>query len=88
MRRTHDLISLNYWWPGMRKSVKEYVRKCDPCQRRKEDREFVTPLGEVEEPTAPFQVTSMDITGQNLMTPRKNKYILTFIDHFTKYVEC
>jgi hypothetical protein len=46
----------------MRKSV-EYVRKCDSCQRRKEDREFVAPLGEVEEPTAPFQVTSMDITG-------------------------
>jgi hypothetical protein len=61
IKRTHDLISLSYWWQGMRKSVEEYVRKCDPCQRRKEDRELVAQLGEVEEPIAPFQVTSMDI---------------------------
>ena len=47
----------------MRKSVEDYVRKCDPCQRRKEDREFLAPLGEVEEPTAPLQVKSVDITA-------------------------
>jgi len=29
----------------------------------------------------------MDVTGPNLLTPRKNKDLLTFIDHFTKYVE-
>ena len=33
VKRTHDLISLCYWWPGMHKSIAEYVRKCDPCQR-------------------------------------------------------
>ena len=71
----------------MRKSVGDYVRKCDPCQRRKEVREFVAPLGEVEEPTDPFQVTSVDITDPYLTTPRKNKYLLIFIDNFTKYVE-
>jgi len=34
-----------------------------------------------------FEVTSMDVTGPYLVTPRGNKYLLTFIDHFTKYVE-
>ena len=29
----------------------------------------------------------MDITGPYPVTPRGNKYLLTFIDHFTKYVE-
>jgi hypothetical protein len=29
----------------------------------------------------------MDLTGPYLVTPRKNKYQLTFIDHFTKYAE-
>jgi len=30
---------------------------------------------------------SLDITGPYFATPRKNKYLLTFIDHFTRYVE-
>ena len=70
----------------MRRSVEHYVKKYDPCQRRK-DRIFVAPLGELDEPTAPFQVTSVDITGPYLTTPWKNKYLLNFIDHFTKDVE-
>ena len=71
----------------MRRSVEEYIRKCDACQRRKENCEFIAPLGDPEMPVAPFQITSMDITGPYPLTPRRNKYILTFIYHFTKYVE-
>jgi len=85
--RTHDLLALNYWWPGMRKSIEDYVKNCEPCQRRKEDREFVAPLGEVEKPTAPFQVTSMDITSPYPLTPRKNRFMRTFMDQFSRYVE-
>jgi len=61
-KRTHDLIALQYWWPGMRKARGDYVRKCDLCQRRNGTREFVAPLGEVQEPTATFQLTAMDVT--------------------------
>jgi hypothetical protein len=44
-------------------SIEQYVGKCDSCQRRKESREFIAPIGEVDEPTFLFDVTSMDITG-------------------------
>ena len=71
----------------MRRSIEEYIRKCNSCQRRKEDREFLVPLGQPEEPTGPFDVTSMDLTGPYPQTERKNKYLLTFIDHFTQYAE-
>jgi len=71
----------------MRRSIEKYIRKCDPCQRLKGNREFVAPLGGVQEPTAPLQVISMDVIGPYLSTPRGNKYLLTFIDHFTKYAE-
>jgi transposase InsO family protein len=36
---------------------------------------------------SPFQITSMDIIGPYPLTPRRNKYIITFIDHITKFVE-
>jgi len=71
----------------MRKTVEDYIRKCDSIQRRKEESEFVAPLGKTEEPSPPFEVTSMDITGPYLVTKRKNMYLLTFIDHFSKWVE-
>jgi transposase InsO family protein len=87
VKRTYELISLNYSWPGMRNSIKDYVKMCDACQRRKEEREFVVPLGDVNQPSALFEVISMDITGPYVLAPRKNKYLLTFIDYFTKYVE-
>ena len=44
VKRTCDLIALSIWWPGMRKSVQEYVQKCASCQRRK-DKDFIAPLG-------------------------------------------
>jgi hypothetical protein len=87
IKRTLELISLKYWWPRMRQSKEEYVRRCDKCQMRKGKTEFRAPLGEVEEPSEPFQVTSIDITGPYSITPRKNRYLLNFIDHFTKYAE-
>ena len=46
-----------------------------------------SPLGQVEEPRAPLHVTSLDVTGPYTSTPRGNKYFLTFIDHFSKFVE-
>lgn len=86
-QRTSELISLNYWWPRMRFNVEEYVKQCDKCQRRKGGYQYRAPLGDLPEPTEPFQVTSMDITGPYSLTPRKNKYLLTFIDNFTRYPE-
>ena len=71
----------------MRETIEQYVRRCDPCQRRKENREMIATLGEVEEPKILFEVTSMDITGPYPTTSRGNKYLLTFIDHLTKYAE-
>jgi hypothetical protein len=71
----------------MMQDVENYVRECDNCYRRKQSREYKAPLGEVRQPAYPFEITSMDICGPYHLTPRKNKYLLTFIDHLTKYAE-
>jgi len=47
IKRTYSLIELRYWWPGMRKFIEDFVKSCDLCQRRKGNREFVAPLGEL-----------------------------------------
>jgi hypothetical protein len=68
-KRTLDLISLRYWWPRIRQQVGEYVSKCDKCQRRKGAHQYQATLGEVPDPTEPFQVTSMDVIGPCNLTP-------------------
>jgi len=33
--KTVELVTRNYWWPGITKKVKQYVEGCDQCQRMK-----------------------------------------------------
>ena len=32
---TYELISRDYWWPGMRKTIARYLANCDTCARIK-----------------------------------------------------
>jgi transposase InsO family protein len=85
--RTLDLICLRFYWPKMRAHVEEYVRNCQECQRLKPRHKFRAPLGDHAEPTRPFELTSMDILGPFPISPAKNRYLLTFMDHLTSYAE-
>ena len=33
--KTLELLTRNYWWPGITNQVKGYVAGCDHCQRMK-----------------------------------------------------
>lgn len=35
MARTHNLLSSQFYWPGLSRDVKDYVRSCSVCQRNK-----------------------------------------------------
>jgi hypothetical protein len=61
-KRTFELVSLNYWWPNIRLGIEEYVRRYNKCQLQKGKQGFRAPLGEVEDPSEPFRITSIDIT--------------------------
>jgi hypothetical protein len=69
IKQMYSLISLNYWWPKMKETIEHYIRRRDPCQRRKENWKMIAPLGDVEEPKIFFEVASMDITGPYPTTP-------------------
>jgi len=30
-----ELVTRNFWWPGITKEVKRYIKECDSCQRNK-----------------------------------------------------
>jgi len=33
--KTTELVTRNFWWPGVNREVKRYVKGCDVCQRNK-----------------------------------------------------
>jgi transposase InsO family protein len=49
--------------------------------------EFRAPMGEVVEPTRPFQSVHVDFVSPYPLTENKIRYIMTSVDHLTKYVE-
>ena len=30
-----ELVTRNYWWPGVTRDVEKYIKRCDLCQRMK-----------------------------------------------------
>lgn len=87
-RKTRQRIGMTYFWPGMRRDVLDYCRKCPSCALHKTPKNRKrAPLQVFEELSAPFQRTAMDIVGPLPTTTAGNKYILVFVDHLSRYAE-
>ena len=89
--RMEDLLRRDYYWPSMRKAIRQYVRNCHGCQRTKAFRDrkngLLTPLAI---PLQRWTDISMDfITG--LSNTHGHNAICTIIDRLSKerhYVPC
>ena len=84
-RKTLYAVRQRFWWPQIREDVKLYCRRCLTCQlcsRR------TVPPGHAPMETyhagVPREVLGIDFIGPIGPTTRKNRYILTMVDHFTR----
>jgi hypothetical protein len=87
VKRTRDLVELNYFWSSMNLDIEMYIKQCESCTKFKAGRQLRAPLGELPETYAPFELVSIDICGPYPETKKGNRYLLTFIDHFSRYSE-
>ncbi|MDD9340752.1 MAG: transposase family protein, partial [Providencia heimbachae] len=86
--KTLHRIKRQLSWKGMTKDVKRYCEECLGCQRTKTSSHLrPAPLELFERVNKPFARCAMDIVGPLPNTDSGNKYILTFQDHFSKYLE-
>jgi hypothetical protein len=72
-------MCLSYYWTGMKEDLEQFLKECDECQRSKRTNEYRAPLAEEREALFPFDVKSLDITSPYAETPRKYRYLLTFL---------
>ncbi|QRW25665.1 Retrotransposable element Tf2 protein [Rhizoctonia solani] len=89
-QRTLELLSRNYWWPGMKSTTKEWVECCPICQANRRAHAPVIALKPLEVPPYPFHTISYDfITGFLSWTsfPKSQGHdaILVVIDSFSKF---
>jgi hypothetical protein len=76
----------DWFWHGMKKDIKAYIRGCDTCQRLKH--ETSKPAGLLQPlaiPPRPWHSISMDFV-EGLPTSSKQNVIFVIVDRFTKYV--
>lgn len=81
---TYRIIRQSFFWKGMINDIKHWIKHCHPCQRRKTSKKHRQGLHKSVLQTRPFETVSVDLVGK---FPKSNgfKYILTIIDHFTRY---
>lgn len=84
--KTLELISRQYWWPGMREQVREFIAHCDSCQRVKAANHRVGGLLQpLQIPTHKWESISMDFITQLPKTPNGHDAILVVVDRLSKY---
>ena len=85
--KTFDRIASRFWWPGLRRYVRDYVSCCIFCLMRKTPRAL--PSGPMEfgpAPVSPFRSWGIDHLGPFPVTTGGNKYALVVVDYFSKWV--
>ena len=48
-----ELVTRNYWWPGITRTVSAYVKGCDKCQQHKKFPQ--PPAGKLMSPETPVE---------------------------------
>uniref|UniRef100_A0ABD2WYB9 RNA-directed DNA polymerase n=1 Tax=Trichogramma kaykai TaxID=54128 RepID=A0ABD2WYB9_9HYME len=86
-RKTYRRIATLYFWPNMQKDVNEYVKNCLICQQCKVEQFAPGGLMGRRQITQPWEMVAADITGPFPRSSAGNRYLLIFMDMFTRYVE-
>ena len=85
-KKTIGRIRCRYYWPGMVKDIKAYVRQCAICEKRKALGASKAPLVPIPPPDKPWQLMAMDIVGPLDVTENGNTCILVMGEYSTRYM--
>lgn len=87
IRPTVERVRASYWWRNLAKDIKEALRDCVACQRRSPYGRTRAPIQELPSCDRPFDFVSLDTVGPLPCSEYGNKYILSIIDNFSRYLE-
>jgi len=83
--KTLHRVKRDFYWRGMRKDIKKFIRECDTCQQNKHDNLF--PAGLLQPLPIPSRVWTdipMDFV-EGLPVSQGHLVIFVVVDHLSKY---
>ncbi len=87
-KATYETLKQIAYWPGMQQDVAEYVKGCLVCcQFQPANPNHRAPL-QRKGMTFPWSDLQIDWVGPLPRSTRGNKYFLTVVCEFTKWIEC
>ena len=85
-KRIYKVMKQYVYWFGMFKDIKLYIQYCKICKMAKKNANKKEGYLQLFTPSKPFEMVCIDIVGPLPVTRRGNRYILTTIDKFTRFV--
>ena len=91
--KTMELVTRNYWWPGVIRDIGRYVEECDLCQRMKNRTEEIAEKLKLSEvPEKPWTHLTVDFITKLLVVARKDAILmvcnwLSKMIHFVATIE-
>ena len=74
-----------FYWPSLKKITADYICRCLTCEKFKPPKENTRAELQPIKTTAIFELLEIDFIGPLPETTNGNRYILSVVDHFSKY---
>ncbi|XP_066585575.1 uncharacterized protein [Prorops nasuta] len=87
VQKTHARICKDYYWPGVFKDAVAFVRGCTVCQQHKAVQLAPVGLMGTRVVERPWTVVAGDIMGPFPPSKAQQRYVVDFLDNFSRYVE-
>lgn len=86
IQKTLSKVRQRFFWYGLRKYVTQWCMACDVCASRKGPQKKAKLALKQYNVGAPLERMGIDIMGPLPRSTNGNKYILTIVDYFTKWI--
>ena len=89
VKKTHDKILANFFWPRMRKDISSFIQSCHTCQLVGKPNKPIprAPLHPILVEEEPFHKVIVDCVGPLPKTRLGNQYLLTVMCATTRFPE-
>ncbi|GBO38295.1 Transposon Tf2-6 polyprotein [Araneus ventricosus] len=87
VRKTFEFIRHKYQWKGMYLDTKKFCEHCEKCLENKPKAKLTQTQMIPKRNLAPGQCIAIDVVGKLPRSTDKKNFILTVIDHYSRYLE-